>query len=264
MGKHINRVMAAALLAATLSAPIAAAAPAEAARACSNIAHRAMYGQTEEQVRGVARNRRWGFTEVDARITADGRVVAIHDLTVKRISGDRSREPVRDLTMRQIRRLPYEFGRRVETTGRLIREAGEHGSAIMVTVHSYARYQEAWDGGGLEALWNAAQAHGKPARVYFGGGGAARAMRIEYGASTFHRYTARDDVRQHVEEHGVDLAALPKAHFDRRLVRGLKRDGIRVASIQLDRKRAVRQANRAGISLVQTDRGKRTVRRWCR
>jgi len=265
MGKQIMCALAAGLLAATLGSPAPAAEAAAGGRACQNIAHRGMHADTEQQVRGVARNARWGFTEVDARVTSDGVVVAIHDISLERISGGKSTAHVSDRTFRRIRRLPYKFGRRVETTRRLIREAGRSDSPIMVTANSYARYRQAWDGGGLDALWRAAQQHPNPDDVYFGGAGAERAMREAHPqASTFHRYRRGDDILEHAVEYGVDLVGLPKARFDRGLVADLKREQIRVATVQLARKGSVRKANAAGIRLIQTDRGKRTVRRWCR
>ncbi|QZY30614.1 glycerophosphodiester phosphodiesterase [Nocardioides coralli] len=240
--------------------------PAEAARACQNIAHRAIYQGTEEQVRGVRRNAKWGFTEIDARVTADQKVVAVHDSTLERTSGGATRARVEGLTLQQIRRKRYVLGRRVETTRRLITEAARTKSSIMVTINSYARYRDAWDDYGLQTLWNAAQTHPKPSKVYFGGAGAEKAMRNQFpAASTFHRYKGRDsDILSHAVDTGVALAALPPAHFDPGLVSDLRAAGIRVASVQLNRKKSVRRANAAGIRLVQTDHSRKTVRKWCR
>lgn len=264
MKKQITCILAAGLLSATLSAPAPAAAAG--GKPCQNIAHRGTWADTEEQVRGVAKNDRWGFSEVDARVTSDGVVVAIHDIDVRRLSGGRSAKQVSNLTFRQIRRLPYKLGRRVEKTQRLIAEAGKRNSPIMVTANSYARYRDAWDGGGLDQLWRAAQRlHPNPEMVFFGGAGSERAMRNAHPqASTFHRYRKNDNVLSHAVEYGVDLVGLPKAHFDRPLVRRLKARGIRVATVQVERKRTVHKANAAGIKLIQTDHARRTVRQWCR
>lgn len=246
-----------------LTAPVL---PAEAAKACQNIAHRAIHKQTEEQVRGVQRNARWGFSEIDARITADRKVVAVHDATLSRITGGASNARVETRTLRQIRRKRYLFGKRVETTRRLIKAAARKRVPIMVTINSYAKYQDEWDSFGLQALWNAAQVHPKPSRVYFGGYGAERAMRNAYPeASLFHRYKGKDDdILNRALSDGIRLAALPKAHFDADLVASLKGEGIRVATVQLGTKKAVRRANSVGIRTVQTNKSRRTVLRWCR
>ena len=240
--------------------------PAEAAgKKCRNIAHRAMYQGTEEQVRGVRENARWGFTEIDARVTSDNKIVALHDFTMARPSGGRSNRAVGSLTLRQIRNIRYVLGRRVETTRSLIRTAGKSGSPIMVTINSYARYKAQWDDGGLAALWAAAQNHPKPSRVFFGGAGAEKAMREQFPeASIFHRYKARDNILERATANGVDLVGIPVRQFSRRLVRNLRAAGIWTATNQLERKRHVRLAQRVGIRLMQTDRSRRTVRRWCR
>ncbi len=157
-------------------------------KACKNIAHRAMFKDTEEQVRGVRKNARWGFTEVDARITADNRVVALHDFTMERATGGRVKKAVGALTLSQIRDLRFRLGRRVETTRKLIQVAGNRGTAIMVTINSYGRYKDQWDNGGLAALWAAAQRHPDPSKVYFGGYGGEKAMHAAFPeASIFHR-----------------------------------------------------------------------------
>lgn len=254
--------MTALLAAGILTAPTV---PAEAAKACQNITHRAMHKHTEEQVRGVNRNARWGFSEIDARVTADDKVAAVHDATLERVSGGKSRARVEERTLRQIRRVRYLFGKRVETTRSLIRAAGRKDVPIMVTINSYGKYKEEWQDFGLEILWDAAQLHPHPKRVYFGGTGGERAMRLKYEeASLFHRYRRRDDdILADAQADGVRLVALPPAHFDADLVADLKGAGLKVASTQLNRKRAVRRANAAGIKLVQTDRARRTVRRWC-
>lgn len=240
--------------------------PAEAAgKKCRNIAHRAMYDGTEEQVRGVRENTRWGFSEIDARMTADSKIVALHDFTMERATGGKVKKAVGSLTLREIRNMRFKLGRRAETTRRLIKVAARERSPIMVTINSYTHYQDKWDGGGLAALVGAGQNHPTPSRVYFGGFGAEKKLRDDFPqASTFHRYRAGDDVLQHATNNDIELVALPPGQFDRGLVQDLRAEGIRVATTQLNRKRSVRNANRVGIKLVQTDNSRRTVRHWCR
>ncbi len=244
-----------------LSGPVEAAGK----KSCKNIAHRAMYKHTENQVRGIKENARWGFSEIDARITSDGKIVALHDFTMERPTGGKVKKAVGSLTLRQIRNMRFKLGRRAETTRRLIKVAARERSPIMVTINSYTRYQKQWDGGGLAALVGAAQNHPTPSRVYFGGFGAEKKLRDDFPqASTFHRYHAGDDVLQHATSNDIELVALPPRQFDRGLVQDLRAEGIRVATTQLSRKRSVRNANRVGIKLVQTDNSRRTVRHWCR
>jgi len=262
--KKLASVVACLALAVTVVAVLSG--PAEAAgKKCRNIAHRAMYQQTEEQVRGVRENARWGFSEVDARMTADSKIVALHDFTMERPTGGKVKKAVGSLTLREIRNMRFKLGRRAETTKRLIRVAARERSPIMVTINSYTRYKSQWDGGGLAALVAAAQRHPTPSRVYFGGFGAEKAMRDNFpGASTFHRYRAGDDILQHATNNDIELVAIPPRQFRRGLVNDLRAEGIRVATTQLNRKRSVRAANKVGIKLVQTDRSRRTVRHWCR
>ena len=232
---------------------------------CKNIAHRARWKRTEEQARGVRKNAKWGFTEIDARMTADDRIVALHDYTMARPTGGKVKKPVGEFTLRQIRNMPFKLGRRVETTRRLIQIAGRQGTPIMVTIDSYRRYKDQWDSVGLKALWKAAKKHPKPSSVYFGGAGGEKAMRDAFPqASTFHRYRGSDDVLTHAIDNGVDLVGLPRKHFKRKLVKNLRAEKIRVATTQLNRKLVVREANKVGIKLVQTNQSRRTVLRWCR
>ena len=240
--------------------------PAEAAgKKCRNIAHRAMYEGTEEQVRGVRENARWGFTEIDARITKDNKIVALHDVNMTRPSGGRSNAAVGSLTLRQIRRIKFVLGRRVETTRRLIRIAARERSPIMVTINSYKANKAQWDNGGLAALYAASRNHSRLSRVFFGGAGAEKKMRELFPkASIFHRYQPGERVLARALANKVDLVGVPVRNYSRRLVRKLRAAGIWTATNQLERKRHVRLAQRVGINLMQTDHSRRTVRSWCR
>ena len=104
-------------------------------------------------------------------MTADDRIVALHDYTMARPTGGKVKKPVGEFTLRQIRNMPFKLGRRVETTRRLIQIAGRQGTPIMVTIDSYRRYKDQWDSVGLKALWKAAKKHPKPSSVHFGGAG---------------------------------------------------------------------------------------------
>jgi glycerophosphoryl diester phosphodiesterase len=238
-------------------------ASAEGARKCSAITHRAIYGDTENQVRGVKVAGRWGWAEVDARVTEDGAIVAVHDYSMDRLSGGESNTPVHRLTYDELTDLPYEYGRRVHRTGRLIRVALRSKKRIMVTINSWARVKDqGYADQTLDALWNAAKA--RPRKVFFGGAGARAAMEAAHPqARIFHRYEPGDHVRKHAKEANVDLVALPQKKHRKRLVRRLNRDGLIVTSTQLGNRRSVRRADRAGIEIVQVNNARRTVRRWC-
>ena len=231
---------------------------------CKNIAHRGMWQGTEEQVEGATRNARWGFVEIDARMTSDGQIVALHDATMTRPSGGASTAEVGSLSLAEIRALPFVLGDRVERTRRLIRVAATEDVPIMVTINSYSRYDEQWDNGWLATLWEAAQLHPRPGTVYFGGSGGEAAMQEAFpDAKTFHRYGDSADVLDLATGAGVDLAGLPRSLFDRDLVHDLRDAGVRVATNQLESEEAVDDALEAGIRLVQTDRSRRTVLDWC-
>jgi glycerophosphoryl diester phosphodiesterase len=263
--KKTSSALIALVLAASVVTVLSGAAESAGQRKCSNIAHRAMWKHTEEQVRGIRKNSNWGFGEVDARVTADNKIVALHDFTMERPTGGKVKKAVGSLTLKQIRGMKFVLGRRVEKTRTLIQVAANRGVPIMVTINSYTRYKDKWDNGGLAALWAAAQLHPDPSKVYFGGPGGERAMRDLYPeASTFHRYSPGDSIFYQATDNSVTLAAIPPKQFDRQLVKDLRAAGVRVATTQLERKRAVRRANDVGIRLVQTDRGRRTVREWCR
>jgi glycerophosphoryl diester phosphodiesterase len=266
--KKTSSALVALLLAASVVAVLTGptgAAESAGAKPCKNIAHRAMWKHTEEQVRGIKKNSNWGFSEIDARMTADNKIVALHDFTMERPTGGKVKKAVGSLTLKQIRRMKFVLGRRVEKTRRLIQVSANRGVPVMVTINSYGRYKQQWDNGGLAALWAAAQLHPDPSKVYFGGFGGEKAMREAFpDASIFHRYSPGDAILYHATDNGIALAAIPPKQFRRQLVKDLRAAGVRVATTQLERKRAVRRANHVGIRLVQTDRARRTVREWCR
>lgn len=262
MKKHVGLALALAI-----TALVAQPTTAEAAgsKNCTVITHRAIYQNTELQPIGVKAAKRWGWAEVDARITADGKVVAIHDATMTRITGGASNAFVHELTLAQIRDLPYKYGKRVRTVGRLIKKASRNRSRIMVDIQGYGVAKALWTDGGLDVLWQAAQRHRRPKRVYFGGYGGGKAMRAAHPrASSFHRFRKSSTrLPRFVRDNGIDIAALPRSRFEGRVVRRLKRTGALVATKQLGSRRIVRKANRAGIRIIQTNKARKTATKWC-
>lgn len=239
---------------------------ADAARSnCQAITHRAIYGKTENQVAGVKWANKWGFAEVDARVTADGKVVAVHDVNMTRLSGGKSNAAIHRTNFEDLLKLPYVYGKRIYTTARLIRVAAKQDRRIMVTINSWKRVKDAgFADQVLDTLWNAAQKHPHPNKVYFGGPGSRQAMEERHPeASTFFRYGGSDSVKKHAVSNGIDLVAIPPSKFKARIVRHLRKSRLTVASTQLVRKAQVRRANRAGIRLVQVDRAKKAVKQWC-
>lgn len=263
MKKHVGLALA---IAGTALVAQPTTAEAAGSKNCTVITHRAIYQNTELQPIGVRAAKRWGWAEIDARITADGKVVAIHDATMTRITGGASNAFVHKLTLAQIRDLPYKYGRRVHTVRRLIREASRNRSRIMVQTqtHNYEVTKALW-ADSLDVLWRAAQQHRRPKHVYFGGYGAGEAMRAAYPqASSFHRFHKSDTrLPQFVRNNGIDIAALPRSRFKGRLVRRLKHTGALVATKQLGSRRVVREANRAGIRIIQTNNARKTATEWC-
>lgn len=262
MKKHVGLALA---IASTALVAQPTAAEAAVTKNCTVITHRAIYKHTEEQPIGVKAAKRWGWAEVDARMTKDGRVVAMHDARMTRVSGGASRQFVHDLTLKEIRALPYEYGSRVQTVGRLIRQASRNRSRIMVQIQGYKLTKDKWDNGGLASLWKSAQRHRRPRLVYFGGPGGGKAMRAAHPkASSFVKYKkSSTGIPKHVRENGVDIASLPRSRFDKGLVRRLRRAGALVASDQLGSRRGVRKANRAGIRIIQTNKARTVATRWC-
>ncbi|MGH3348547.1 MAG: glycerophosphodiester phosphodiesterase [Nocardioides sp.] len=235
---------------------------------CRAIAHRGLYQGTENQVASVEGNAPYGWVEIDAAVTEDGQIAAIHDARLTRLSGGASTAYVNQLTYEEILALPYLYGDRIELTSSLIARAAELDVPIMVTINTWGRINTAGFGAQtLDTLYAAAQAHPHPEWVYFGGAVAQDQMRLRHpDASTFWRYpkawsTAR--IQTNVAAEGVDLAALPRAHWKPATVTALRGLGAEVATVQVNRADVARIAQAAGIDLIQGDDPAMIATQWC-
>ncbi len=254
--------------AATLTVAVTPA-PADAlAGGCASIIHRGRFQGTEEQVVGVTKAARWGFgAEIDASLTADTAptLVGTHDARMTRISGGASDALVSDLTLAEIRDLPYVYGTRVESTWSLIKAARDSKSNVMVTMNSYFADRDRWDNGGFQKLWQLTTHLKMEKHVYFGGYGAELAFHKAFPeALTFHRTLGKDAaIANAMRVRGADLVALDPKHFTKQRVRRLQAAGITVATRQLAGWAQWRKAHDVGIRVFQTNQGGQ-VNAWCK
>jgi glycerophosphoryl diester phosphodiesterase len=236
---------------------------------CTAIAHRGLYLGTENQLAGVDGSAPYGFVEIDANVTKDGLMAAIHDGTLGRLTGGASAAYVNQLTYAEILALPYLYGDRIYLTAELIARAAELDVPIMVTINQWARIKKAGYGPQtLDALYAAAQAHPHPETVYFGGAVAQDQMRLRHpDASTFWRYPkawSATRIQTNVADEGVDLAALPRYHWKPATVSGVRALGAVVATVQVNSADVARIAQAAGIDHIQGDDTAAIATQWCR
>jgi len=236
---------------------------------CTAIAHRGLHLGTENQVAGVDGAAPYGFVEIDAAVTEDGQIAAIHDARLTRLTGGASTAYVNQLTYDEIVALPYLYGDHIHPTTELIARAAELDVPIMVTINTWGRINTAGLGAQtLDTLYAAAQAHPHPEWVYFGGAVAQDQMRLRHpDASTFWRYPkawSATRIQQNVAAEGVDLAALPRYHWKAPTVTALRALGAVVATAQVNSADVARVAQAAGIDLIQGDDPAVIATQWCR
>ncbi|HEU5110580.1 MAG TPA: glycerophosphodiester phosphodiesterase family protein, partial [Micromonosporaceae bacterium] len=224
---------------------------------------------TENQVAGVDNAAPYGMVEIDASVTKDGQIAAIHDARLTRLTGGASTAYVNQLTYAEILALPYLFGDHIQLTTELIGRAAALDVPIMVTINKWGRINTAGFGAKtLDTLYAAAQAHPHPEWVYFGGAVAQDEMRLRHpDASTFWRYPkawSAAKIQQNVAAEGVDLAALPRYHWKPATVAGVRTAGADVATRQITTADAARAAQAAGIDLIQGDDPFVIATQWCR
>lgn len=243
--------------------------PAPAGANCKVITHRGLLDGTENQLAGVTEAGRWGWAEVDADLTADGKVVGIHDATVGRLTGGDLSGYVNEHTMAELNAssVSHPLGL-VRLTTSLIGRAARDDVPIMVTINRWDRQTAAERTLILDTLYAAAQAHPRPHLVYFGGYGPEDAMHARHpDAATFHRYENSDvqeDIYADVAADSVDLAALPTGYFQGEVVQAVRDAGAsRVATRQLFAARDARAAQAAGISTIQGNDARQIATAWC-
>lgn len=139
--------------------------------ACRSVVHRAYAsGLDEEQPAGIARSAKWGWgAEVDARVTADARVVLVHDDRLTRITGGADTRRPEDLLYREVTRVPLQRGGHPTGIWDAVRAARASGARLLVEVKRYPDHKALWDGGGLDVLVNAIRKQDMTGRVTVGG-----------------------------------------------------------------------------------------------
>lgn len=241
---------------------------------CRAINHRGLTDTgRENQLAGVTRGGRYGWAEVDATVLGDGTIAGIHDRKMGRLTDGDLRGFANEYTFRQInaKDVAHPFGKFRRTTS-LIGRAARDNVPLMITINHWKRIRDA---GGVElqnqvldTLYAAAQNHPRPWVVWFGGFGPQDAMRLRHpDAATFWRYaktwTPRQ-IRRNQRIEQIPLVALPGIHWKPRLVKRLKANGARVATRQVRFKQVAREAQAAGINIVQGNNPERIATRWCR
>ncbi len=246
---------AAALVVPTLVVPAqpAAAAP----ERCRAIIHRAYYGGVdEEQPAGIRASARWGWgAELDLRVTKDGKVVLVHDDTLKRITGGADTRAAEDLTYAEVTAIPLKRGGRVVGLWKALRVARKAEAKLLLEIKRYRQHQEAWDNAGLAYVARAVRKTRMKDRVFVGGSGQT-AFRIQApDLQTFHRTVSRDPVDAASLAAMATLIQLDSTRYDTQLVADLRGLGTKVASRNAQTLSAVEAAHAAGLRTMQTNKG---------
>jgi glycerophosphoryl diester phosphodiesterase len=232
---------------------------------CRAILHRGEWHGTENQPNGITAAAPYGFAEIDADVTKDGRVVAVHDSQLGRLTGGDSTAFVNEVTWAELRDFDHPFGK-FRLTSTLIARAAQENTPVMVTINRWGRIGSSeFADQTLDTLYAAAQAHPRPELVFFGGADDPM-LRAHPDASTFVRYhkVTADDVVANVVEEGVDLVGLPAALWQPDTVQRVRQAGAWVATRELDSARRARRAQSAGIKLIQGDDPRLIATEWCR
>lgn len=240
---------------------------------CKVIAHRGHFQGTENQVAGVANANKWGHAEIDASVTKDGQIIAVHDARLGRLTGGASNAYINELTYKQIQALPYLFGDRIERTRALIREAARTNDRIMVTVNNIKRIKDAgrWDET-VDKLVEMTKLHPNPKKVYIGGFGIKNTFRSK--TSTFFRYSKNytaEEIFDHASYHGHDLVGLSKYtiledEYGGQLFHDLRDSGILMATRMIRGPEEAREVQVAFDSynyFIQGNYPRMIATKWC-
>jgi hypothetical protein len=241
---------------------------AEAATSCSAIVHRAAWSPSadEETAESVAKSAEFGFgAEVDARVTADGHLVGVHDDTLRRVSGGTSDGKPEEMTLAEIQAVTLEHGGHVATMKTLVRATKRAGGSMLVEGKRYPEHQEAWDGWGIDALGRAITDLGMADRVYVGGTrGFTNAFHAKWpDVEVFWRPDGDEPLT--LANAYAHHATLVEAGFDRWTagqVRRFGRRGIVVATRNAQSAAEWQPGYDVGVRLWQTNYP-RGLRKWC-
>lgn len=231
---------------------------ADSATPCRSVIHRAyLAGYDELQPPGIVRSAHWGWgAEVDATVTADSRVVLVHDARLTRITGGADKRRVSDLTYREVRQVPLAKGGRVLGWWDAVRTAKQAGAKLMVEVKDYSSNAALWEAGGLDVLVNAIRKQGMQKRVYLGGAGVSDLLRDRYDLRTYIRVSSPVTPLEDVAGH--ELVKLLDAALNPDNIAALKAAGHGVTSARVTLTTDpdwIRAAHADGINVFFTNRG---------
>jgi glycerophosphoryl diester phosphodiesterase len=234
-------------------APPAAAAP----ERCRAIIHRAFFtGFDEEQPAGIKASARWGWgAELDLRVTKDGKVVLVHDDTLKRITGGADKRAAETLTYAEVTAVPLKKGGRVLGLWKALRVARNAKAKLLLEVKRYPQHQEAWDDAGLAYIARAIRQTRMNDRVFVGGSGKTAFQALAPDLQTFHRTVRRDPADAASLAAMATLIQLDSTRYDAQLVADLRGLGARVASRNTQTVSAVKAARAVGLRTMQTNKG---------
>lgn len=245
--------------------PVAAPAPAATApKTCRAIIHRAFHhGYDEEQAAGITASARWGWgAELDLRVTADGKVVLVHDDSLKRITGGTDLRAAEDLTYAEVTSVPLKRGGRVLGLWEALRVARAAKAKLLLEIKRYPQHQTAWDTTGVDYIARAVRTTGMTQQVYLGGSGQVELHAFAPDLLTFYRTAPHDVLDATKLAAKGNLIQLSPTFYDAQLVTDLRLLGAKVASRNAQTTPMVHAAYAVGLRTMQANKGS-IVRRGC-
>lgn len=234
---------------------------------CRTIVHRAhLAGVDEQQPAGITASKRWGWgAELDARVTADGKVVMVHDDTLARISGGRSKIAVETSTLAEVQAVPLANGGRVITFWKAVKTAKTAGVSLLVELKRWdGIYGQRWRDVGMPAIADTLTRLKMTERVFLGMGN-AEWIRANYPTLRTYWKTTRGSTTEPTPEfvaaRGFSLVQLGASDYDHRAA--LAAAGVLVGTTNVQTKAQWQAARAAGFDLFQT-RKPGAVASWCR
>ena len=224
---------------------------------CRAIIHRAFYsGYDEEQAAGIKATARWGWgAELDLRVTQDGKVVLVHDDTLRRITGGADKRTAESLTYAEVTAIPLKKGGRVLGLWKALRVARNAKVKLLLEVKRYHQHQEAWDNAGLDYIVRAIRQNRMSDRVFVGGSAEKEFQALAPDLLTFHRTVPRDPADAASLAAMATLIQLDSSRYDAQLVADLRGLGARVATRNTKTVLEVREARAVGLRTMQTNKG---------
>lgn len=243
--------------------PVSGATPSS----CRSIIHRAhLAGVDEEQPAGIARSAHWGWgAELDARVTADGKVVMVHDDTLARISGGTTRAAVGATSAGAVQAVPLVNGGRVITFWKAVKTAKTAGVSLLVELKRWdGIYGDRWRTVGVPSMADTLTRLDMTDRVYLGMGNADW-IRDHYPTLRTYWKTTRGSTTEPTPEfvaaRGFALVQLGPGDYDHRPA--LAAAGVPAGTVNVQTKAQWQAARAAGFDLFQT-RKPGAVASWCR